>query len=89
VALGSRPSQVLWIFLRQVAWLAITGVAIGVPFVLATGHLVGALLFGVLPNDTILLAASALVMVLVSMGSCLVPALRAARLDPLVALRTE
>jgi predicted permease len=89
VALGSRPDQVLWLFVRQVAWLALIGVALGVPLVLTSGRLVGALLFGVSPNDGLLIATAGLVMVLVSLTACLLPALRAAKLDPLVALRTE
>ncbi len=90
VALGSRPAQVLWLFVRQVAWLtAVTGLALGIPLALGAGRLVSSLLFGVSPNDAILIGAASLVMVLVSLASCLLPARRAAAMDPLVALRAE
>ena len=89
VALGSRPGQVLWLFVRQVAWVTATGLALGIPLALGAGRLVSSFLFGVSPNDAILIGAASLVMVLVSLAACLLPARRAAAMDPLVALRAE
>ncbi len=89
IALGSQPRQVLSLFLRQVAWLAALGVSLGIPLAVAGGRLVRALLFGVSPNDTFLIAAAATVMLVISIAACVLPARRAALLDPLVALRTD
>jgi ABC-type antimicrobial peptide transport system permease subunit len=89
VALGARPAEVLWLILRQVVFLAIAGLAIGIPAALATGPLIGSLLFGVAPNDVSTITATAAVMVAVALTAGALPAWRAARLDALVALRTE
>jgi predicted permease len=89
VALGSRPAQVLWLFVRQVAWLTAAGLALGIPLALGAGRLVSAFLFGVSPDDAVSIGAAAFVLVLVSLAACVVPARRAATLDPLVALRAE
>lgn len=89
IAVGARPTQIGWLVLRQVVGLALVGLAIGVPVALWSGPLVASLLFGVEPASPAALAAAALVMVGVAAGAGLAPALRAAKLDALVALRTE
>jgi ABC-type antimicrobial peptide transport system permease subunit len=89
VAVGAQPVQVLWLVLRQVVILASIGLAIGVPASLAAGRLVRSLLFGVAPNDTLALAGACFVLLAVALAAGLLPALRAARLDPLVALRAD
>jgi predicted permease len=89
VALGARPAQVLWLVLRQVAALALLGLALGIPAALAAGPLFASLVFGVAPTELTVLVTGALVMMAVAFGAGAQPALHAVRLDPLVALRTE
>jgi len=89
VAVGARPGQILWMVLRQVVVLAGIGLVAGVPAALAAAPLVGSLLFGVAPTSPWAIAAAAGVMLAVAVVAGLLPALRAARLDALVALRTE
>ena len=75
----------LWLFLRQVGWLAVLGISLGIPLALADGRFMAAV-FGVSPQDAVLIGSAA-VMLLVSVAACLLPARRATKLDPLVALR--
>jgi ABC-type antimicrobial peptide transport system permease subunit len=89
VAVGARPGQVLWLVLRQVLVLAVAGVALGAPLSLAVAPVAGSLLYGVAPDDPLTLVAASLAMVLVALAAGLVPALRASRLHPTVALRAE
>ena len=89
VALGARPTQVLAMVLRQVTVLALVGLAIGVPAAVATAPIIGSLLFGVAPNDATLIVVSGAVMLAVAIGAGLQPAIRAARMDPLTALRAD
>ena len=89
VAVGAKPAQVLWLVLRQVVILAGIGLAIGVPLSLAAGRSVQSLLFGIAPNNLLAVTGAAVVMLTVAIAAGLLPALRAARLDPLVALRAE
>jgi ABC-type antimicrobial peptide transport system permease subunit len=85
VAVGARPGQILWMVLRQVVVLAGIGLVAGVPAALAAAPLVGSLLFGVAPTSQWAIAAAAGVMLAVAVVAGLLPALRAARLDALVA----
>ena len=89
VAVGARPGQILGSILRQVVILAAVGVAIGVPVALAAGPVIESLLFGVVASDpgTVLTAAG--VMLAVATLAGLRPAIRAALLNPLDALRSD
>jgi predicted permease len=89
VAVGARSPQILWLILRQVAILAGLGLLVGVPLSLALGPLLGSLLFGVAPSDPMTVALSGLTMVGVALAAGFLPALRASRLDALLALRTD
>ncbi|MEQ9401695.1 MAG: ABC transporter permease [Longimicrobiales bacterium] len=89
LAVGAGPRDIVRMILRQVVLLAAIGLLLGVPLALAGGPVVGSLLYGVAPTDpaTLVVAAGALLAVAVAAG--LFPAFRAARTDPLTALRSE
>ena len=87
VAVGVTRTQVLLLILRQVAFLAGIGLVVGLPLSLALGPLVGSLLFGVAPTDPLMITEAGVTMVGVALGAGWLPAWRASRLDPLLALR--
>jgi predicted permease len=89
VAVGARPDQILWMVLRQVLLLTGIGLVVGVPAAVAGAPLVGSLLYGVAPTSPMVIATATAVMLAVAVFAGLLPALRAARLDALVALRSE
>jgi putative ABC transport system permease protein len=88
-ALGASPRDVLLQVLRGGMTLAAIGLAIGVAGALAVTRLLGSLVFGISPRDPLTFGASAVLLTMVALLACYLPARRAARLDPLVALRTE
>jgi predicted permease len=89
MALGAQRSRVLWGVVRDSLWLVMCGVLLGLPLVVLGSNLVSALIFGVTPYDGVSVLA-ALVVLLGVGGACGIgPALRAARVDPVVALRYE
>jgi predicted permease len=89
MALGAERSSVLWQILRQVLVLAVAGVLIGLPAALGAGRLIESLLFGLAPRDPATIAAAATALIGVAMLAGYVPAMRAMRVDPVVALRDE
>lgn len=89
MAVGARPGAIATLVLAQVLRLAGIGLLVGVPLGLTASSLAGALLFGVAPTDPASLLAAAVVLTVVALGAGLLPALRAASLDPKVALGTE
>jgi ABC-type antimicrobial peptide transport system permease subunit len=89
LALGATRIRIIGMVLGEVGRTVVAGAALGLVLSLALTRLVTNLLFGVEPNDPATLALAALTMVAVAMSAALVPAWRAARLDPMVALRAE
>ncbi len=89
MALGARPRDVLRLVIGQGAKLALAGVAIGVAGALAVTRLMKGLLFGVTPTDPLTLLSVALGMTAVALAASWIPARRAARTDPVIALRYE
>jgi predicted permease len=89
VALGAVPRDVLWLVMKDVGTLAIFGLAIGLPVALVLGRLVESQLFGLKAADPAIFAGASLTLVLVATLSGLIPSSRAARIDPIDALRHE
>ena len=89
VALGADTGQVLGRVVRQGFVLAAIGLAIGAAGSLAVTRLLGSMLFEVKPGDPVTLIGVSLLLMLVALAACYIPARRASRVDPLVALRHE
>ena len=87
MALGAQVVDVLKLVLRHAMLLAVIGIGIGVAGAFAVTRYLTSMLFGVKPIDTITFAAVAVVLAVVVFVACLVPARRAAKIDPLEALR--
>jgi len=89
MALGAQPGSVIWLVLREVAAMLATGTLLGLGASLAAGRLVTSLLYGVKPYDGAPLAIAAVVLGIATGIAAYLPAHRAARLDPMAALREE
>ena len=89
IALGASQRNILALVMRQGMSLALTGVGIGVAGALALTRLMQSLLFGVKATDALTFAAIPLLLTLIASLTSLIPASRAARIDPMVSLRSE
>ena len=89
MALGARRSSVYGLVIRQAGWLTLAGIAIGMVASLGSSALISKLLFGVKAWDALTLGAVALLLALASLLASLLPARRAAAVDPSSALRAE
>jgi predicted permease len=89
MAIGARPREMLQMVLREALWLVACGLAAGIPAAWAAGRLVGSLLYGVTATDPYVLIVAMAVLLTAALTAALLPAHRAARLDPLTALRHE
>ncbi len=89
IALGAAPSQVVAMTVRQGLALAVMGIAIGLGSAVAVTRFAESMLYGIGPRDPMVLAAAALGLFATALVAALIPARRAARVDPMTALRTE
>jgi len=93
IALGAAPSAVRWMIARQAIGVGVAGLAVGVPAAWLAGRLatqqLASLLFRLSPTDPLTMTAAVGVLVLVGVGAGWLPARRAARIDPNIALRVE
>ncbi len=93
MALGANRADVVWTVMREALLLVAAGVMIGVPAALAVGRLastrISGLLFGLQATDPLTIATAIMVLAVIATGAAYVPARRASRVDPIVALRNE
>lgn len=89
LAIGAQPRQVLLLVLKQGLMLTMLGVALGLVASFALTRLLSGLLFGVAAVDAATFATISLLLVVVSLLACYLPARRAMRIDPMMALRYE
>jgi ABC-type antimicrobial peptide transport system permease subunit len=89
VALGARRGAVVWMVLREACVLTALGLAISLPIVLGTSHLVESFLFDMKPNDPGALMSAVAVLVIAGLTAGYVPAWRASRISPMLAIRQD
>jgi ABC-type antimicrobial peptide transport system permease subunit len=89
MALGAKPEDVLRLMLWEGTRLALIGVAIGIATACALTHLMTTMLYGVSATDPLTFAGVAVLLTAVATAACYIPARRAMRVDPMVALRCE
>ncbi|MGB9435686.1 MAG: FtsX-like permease family protein, partial [Candidatus Acidiferrum sp.] len=89
MALGANRGSVVVMVLRGAFWQVGIGLTLGVPAAIGVGYLIASRLFGVTPWDPLMLSGATLLLGLAALLACYVPARRAVRVDPMVALRYE
>jgi len=89
MALGAERSSVLWMVMRASLVMVALGFAVGLPLALASGRLISSMLFGLQPSDTVAMAGATTVLLASSALASYLPARRATKVDPMVALRYE
>jgi predicted permease len=89
MALGAQRRQVLWMVLRESLAVTVAGVIVGLPLAIASVRVLRSTLFGLGPGDPLSFVAALIGMTLVTFIASLIPARRAASVDPMQALRTE
>ena len=89
LALGAEPSGVLWIVMREVLVLLTIGLAIGIPAAIGLGRYVSSQLYGIEPNDPWIAVSTVALLAVVSVAAGMIPANRASKVDPILALRYE
>jgi putative ABC transport system permease protein len=89
MALGAQRGSVIWLVLRDVAIILAIGSVVGIAMAFGAGKLIGSLMYGVKPGDPVTLLGAAIILATSGAIAGFVPALRASKLDPAIALRYE
>jgi ABC-type antimicrobial peptide transport system permease subunit len=89
LALGSPRGVVIWLVMNEVLLLLAIGLTIGIPAAMASGSFVSAQLYGIEARDPWIAVSTVALLTLVSAAAGLIPAHRASRIDPILALRHE
>ncbi len=89
MALGATPRNVLGTFVSKALVVTLGGIVLGIPLSLLAARLFSGLLYGLSPADPFTVAAAAALLLVIAAVAALVPAFRAATIDPLSALRQE
>jgi ABC-type antimicrobial peptide transport system permease subunit len=89
MALGANRHNVLWLVIKQGMTLAVFGVAAGLVAAFGLTRLLSNMLFGIAPNDPATFVAVSLLLALIAVLACSIPARRAASIEPMQALRAE
>jgi len=89
MALGAKRTDVLRMVVRQGMTMTLIGLALGLVGVIALSRVMVGLLYGVSPTDPLTFTGVSIVLLVVALLACLIPARRATRVDPIVALRSE
>jgi len=89
IALGARADGLVRLVVKEGMGVALAGIGAGVVTAVALGQAIGNLVYGIAPRDPLTFAGVAALLALVSLAACAIPATRASRVDPMVALREE
>jgi putative ABC transport system permease protein len=89
IALGARGGEIVGLILKEALILLVIGLALGVALSIAMGKTASSLLYGLQPTDPLTIGGAIVCLAVVAIGASLLPALRASRLQPMVALREE
>jgi ABC-type lipoprotein release transport system permease subunit len=89
MAIGARPGGIFRLVLRETLLIVALGIVIGIPLALAAARFLQSLLFGVGVVDPLVIVLASILLAAVALLACFLPARRAARVDPMVALRHE
>ncbi len=89
LALGATRAGVLWMVLKESLWLVLAGIALGVPATLVATRLISTMFYGVNASDPLTMVGATMLMIAVAALAAFLPARRASKVDPMVALRYE
>jgi len=89
LALGAQPGYVIWMVMREVLLLLAIGLGVGIPAAMLLGQYVSSQLYGIQAHDPLIATSTTVLLTLVSAAAGLIPAHRASRIDPILALRHE
>jgi predicted permease len=89
ITLGAQRTNVFWLVMKECLTLVAIGLAIGVPVALAATQVIASQLFGIRATDPLTFGGVAILLLAVALAACYIPAQRAMRVDPMIALRYE